>query len=129
MLEGRARFAGRSSFKTWLFGVSTRRRPTSGVGTSCESSSRCAGLPEEALGEAAPAADAKLAGAQQHMALERALRELPRRQREVVLLVFYHELTVEDAAAVMEIGVGSARQHYARGKDRLRGLLSATETE
>ncbi|HEX4561957.1 MAG TPA: sigma-70 family RNA polymerase sigma factor, partial [Gemmatimonadales bacterium] len=55
--------------------------------------------------------------------LAKALERLSRRQREVLLLVFYHEHTIEEAAAVLEIGVGSARTHYERGKARLRELL------
>jgi RNA polymerase sigma-70 factor (ECF subfamily) len=55
--------------------------------------------------------------------LAQALERLSRRQREVLLLVFYHEYTIEEAAAVLEIGVGSARTHYERGKARLRELL------
>ena len=123
VLEGRARFDRRSTFTTWLFGVirltaaeQRRRRFLSELVTA-----RAA--VEEPFREAAPGADADLARAQGRAALERALVLLPRRQREVLLLVFYHELRVEDAAHVMSIGVGSARQHYARGKARLRELL------
>jgi RNA polymerase sigma-70 factor (ECF subfamily) len=124
VLEGRARFDGRSNFTTWLFGVvrltaadHRRRRFLHDLITG-----RAAA--EESFREPAPAADADLGRAQRRAALERALAMLPDRQREVLLLVFYHELTVENAAHVMSIGIGSARQHYARGKARLREVLA-----
>ena len=60
--------------------------------------------------------------------LRNALRVLPSRQRQVLHLVFQEDLTVEAAAGVMGISVGSARTHYARGKSRVRELLKAGGT-
>jgi RNA polymerase sigma-70 factor (ECF subfamily) len=45
------------------------------------------------------------------------------RQQDVLHLVFYQGLTVEEAAHVMAVSVGAARTHYARGKARLAELL------
>lgn len=123
VLDGRARFDGRSAFRTWLFAV-IRRTAADHRRRGWLRSLRLLpldGRPDPASTEAAPD---QLADQDERRAfLERALGRLPRRQREVLLLVFYHGHTVEESAQVLGIGVGSARTHYARGKTRLRELL------
>ncbi len=120
VLEGRARYGGRSSLRTWLFAVIRR---TAAQGRRRAAFRRLRLVPLAAGDEVpAAAADATEAGERREH-LERALGQLARRQREVLLLVFYHGRTLEEAAAVLGIGVGSARTHYSRGKARLRQLL------
>ena len=58
-----------------------------------------------------------------------ALEKLPPRQREVLHLAFYEDMSLSEAADVMGLSIGSARQHYERGKKHLREWLSETETE
>ena len=58
-----------------------------------------------------------------------ALERLPARQRETLHLVFYQDLSLREAAEVMSISIGSARQHYERGKKRLREALDKEEVD
>ena len=48
-----------------------------------------------------------------------AMNELPPRQREVLHLVFYEEMTLREAAELLDIRFGSASTHYDRGKKSL----------
>ncbi len=122
VLDGRARYDGGSSFRTWLFGVIRRtaaseRRKAWLRGLLLK---REAGGPKP---EAPAPPDAEVERDSRRYSLRHALAHLSARQREVVQLVFYHDLTVDEAAAVMGVTVGSARTHYARGKARLATLL------
>jgi RNA polymerase sigma-70 factor (ECF subfamily) len=73
--------------------------------------------------EALASPDAKVESDSRSQALRNALDHLAMRQQQVLQLVFYHDLTVDEAATVMGTSVGSARTHYARGKARLATLL------
>jgi DNA-directed RNA polymerase specialized sigma24 family protein len=45
-----------------------------------------------------------------------------------VELVFYHDMTIEEAARTAGLSVGTARVHYDRGKKRLRSILESGES-
>ncbi len=127
VLDGRARFAGRSSFVTWLFAVIWRTAADEHRRRSVRLD-RLTPLTDAQSFACDDAGPAELTErAERRSEITNALAQLPTRQREVLLLVFYHERTVEEAAAVIGIGIGSARTHYARGKLRLRELLEGTE--
>lgn len=124
VLEGKARFDGRSAMKTWFFSVIRRtaaeqrrsllrlfrRSPVAGDAGEVPASS--SGKPDRARERSESASR-----------LSRALASLAPRQRQVLHLVFYEDLTVDEAAGIMGVSAGSARQHYDRGKKRLKELL------
>ncbi len=52
-----------------------------------------------------------------------ALRSLPLRQREALVLRYYLDLSEEQVALAMNISRGAVKAHTARGKLALRGVL------
>jgi RNA polymerase sigma-70 factor (sigma-E family) len=54
-----------------------------------------------------------------------ALRSLPLRQREALVLRFYLDLSEQQVALTMNISRGAVKAHTARGKLALRSLLGA----
>ncbi|MGY6559624.1 MAG: RNA polymerase sigma factor [Nitritalea sp.] len=117
ILEGRARYAGRASMKTWLFSVirftALEWQRTYRVHYSLE----LAPEPVEEL------------EVPERTVEEQLLGRLSPQQREVLLLVFYHQHTLEEAAAVMQVSLGTVRTHYARGKARLKELIEKQEKD
>jgi RNA polymerase sigma factor (sigma-70 family) len=119
ILQGRARFHGRAAFKTWLFAV-IRNTAADARRRNWLHQLRLGGYEKERAHDVQPAErGAALERAELVEAFRGTLAVLPRRQREILHLVFYQELTVEASASVMGISVGSARTHYERGKRRL----------
>ena len=120
-LDGTARFDGRSSFKTWLFGVIRHAALAHARKTWVRNALLLKWLPSSQ--PQTPDCSGDLERCETALHVAEALAKLTSRQREVVELVFYHDLTVVEAAAVMRVGVGSARTHYDRGKKALAHLL------
>ncbi len=58
--------------------------------------------------------------------LQTALAQLPLEQRAVVLLVGLEEMSYEQAAGTLGIPIGTVMSRLARGRERLRGLLSGS---
>src|ERR1700694_5919131 len=122
VLDGRARYDARSSFRTWIFGVIRR----TAASERRKAWLRGLLLAREAAGVAGDefvAADDEADLESRRDGLRHALGQLAARQREVLQLVFYHDLTVEEAAGVTRVSVGSARTHYAAGKAKLAVML------
>ena len=121
VLDGRAVFASRSSFKTWLFGV-IRRTAAEHRRWRALRRFRPAALAERA--DPSPDPATAVGHSESAARLIGALRMLTARQRQLLHLVFYQDLTIGEAATVLGISIGTARTHYERGKARLRELLT-----
>jgi RNA polymerase sigma factor (sigma-70 family) len=117
VLSGKAVFDGKSSFKTWLFAV---------IRKTAAHEHRLELLRRLRLSQVPKALDVKPSSHDHgvEIRLKEALGKLTARQREVLQLVFYHELSIVEAARVMGVGIGSARTHYERGKKQMRRRLA-----
>ncbi|MFQ5351580.1 MAG: RNA polymerase sigma factor [Candidatus Binatia bacterium] len=124
VLDGRARFSGKATFKTWLFSVIRKTAADSWrrqLFHRAKLADYSATVHADGRGESAERTHHR---SQTAVVLRELLSELPRRQREVVLLVFQHDLTVSAAAQVMGVSINAARTHYHRGKARMRHMLA-----
>ena len=130
ILEGKAQFRGESSFKTWLFAVirntarSEHRKNLVRRLRFLSDSKR--GSDQRSYGEKPEIA---IERSEAQSRFQRALQQLPARQRETLHLVYYEEMSLQEAAGVMGISVGAVRSHYGRGKKRLRDLLNQLESD
>src|ERR1700681_88880 len=101
VLEGVACFDGRARLKTWFFSVVRR--------TAWEQRRRrwvrelllLRWLRQQSALAPNPAQDEALSSTEESHALRQVLATLPARQREVLHLVFYQDLTIEEAARVL----------------------------
>lgn len=115
--KGLDRFRGRSSLRTWLFGLTAhkardiqRRRPPVPVGD------------ERLLDQPARSQDQPEAQARRSellRALDRALAELPVRQRACWLLVEVEAMTQAETAEILRMTPDAVRGQLARGRRAL----------
>jgi RNA polymerase sigma factor (sigma-70 family) len=108
VLEGRARLKHEDNTKTWLFAIirftAIDELRKKGRWEQLEPGT------EIIWEESEPAPDN----------YESMIRRLPKMQQEVLLMVFYHDMTLEEAAKVLSLHIGTVRTHYDRGKKRLK---------
>ena len=124
ILQGKATFDGQSKLQTWLFAVIRN----TAISERRKSLVRSIATPP-LEGRINARSQIELERSEMQQRFQKALQRLPARQRETLHLVFYQELSLSEAAQVMSVSIGSARQHYERGKKRLRELLDREEVD
>ena len=130
ILQGKAIYRGESQLRTWLFAV-IRKTALGERRAKVRRAWRTVVGANRAVERGRLAAEplAGLVQAETQTRFLRALDKLPQRQREVLHLVFYEDLSLREAAGVMGVRIGSARQHYDRAKKHLRESLDREEIE
>ena len=119
ILQGKAVYRGESKLQTWLFAVIRKTAISERRKQWLRALIPISGRTSEDKLESA------FERSELQQRFQQALAQLPARQRETLHLVFYQDLSLSEAAEVMNISVGSARRHYERGKKRLRAVTAA----
>jgi len=73
---------------------------------------------------AEPGADDAVMLAEEHREVMAALRRLPRRQREVLVLRYWSELSEVQIAQTLGISAGAVKSTASRGLDALERLIT-----
>jgi RNA polymerase sigma-70 factor (sigma-E family) len=84
---------------------------------------------QESVAAPYPGADHDALATERRGQVVDALSRLPRRQREVVVLRYYLDLSEKDTARTLGISQGAVKSHASRGTARLRELLAPTEED
>ena len=113
ILKGKAKYDNKSSLKTWLFSVikftvidhhrATKTNESLDLVSGYSVNQDFSSLDEDFY--------------------INTLKRLSPNQAQVLLLVFYHDHTLEAVAEIMGLSIGSVRTHYDRGKKKLKKLL------
>jgi RNA polymerase sigma-70 factor (ECF subfamily) len=85
-------------------------------------SARSAGIVSDLTGRAAPGSIGDIVA--QHHDLYAAIRLLPDRQREIIVLYYLLGYPVLDIAGILGIADGTVKAHLSHGRQRLGQLLS-----
>ncbi len=111
-VRGAARFDPAKRFSTWLFQIAVNL---------CRDWHRRARVNTQPLGNLP--APPQLARAEAALDAGRLLSQLPEPQREVVILRFYHDLTEEEVAAVLDCPKGTVKSRLHNARARLSALV------
>lgn len=117
ILEGQAKLKDASKAKTWLFSI---------IRYTAIDEFRKAGKVVSLSDSFDPVEIIDEVDATDY---EGIIKHLPEMQREVILMVFYHQMTIAQSAEILQIGLGTARTHYDRGKKKLKELITKVQIQ
>ena len=116
-----SRFDGRSTFRSWLCGIAYRKR----LG---DRRSTLRGMRRDAdWAEAQSLAVRQNAASEDRLALQGALSGLPLDQRAAVALCLAADFSHAEAAAALDLPLGTVKSHVARGRAKLLESLGAAD--
>ncbi len=119
--EHRASFRGDSAFSSWLFRI--------GINAAISHSRSERAAPPEELSDDVAFTDSlgttRLVAAELWQKIEKHLQELPPRQRLVVELRLFHDLSFEEIGAIVDSTEDAAKVNYHHAVKKLRSVLAA----
>lgn len=117
--SGTSRFDGRSSFRTWLFSIA-RKLAASRVRRRRFFLEPLRDQADEEL----PPPDFDILAEERNRALYQALNRISPDYRQVLYLLYFEEMEIEEAARVMRKSVRQVYNLSYRGKQALREMLA-----
>jgi RNA polymerase sigma-70 factor (ECF subfamily) len=116
------RFEGRSQVTTWLLAIARHKALSALRRHGMEALDDDAA---ERIEDPADNAEAALAKDETYAALRSCLEQLSPAHREIVDLVYYHGRTIEEAAAIIRVPVGTAKTRMFYARKQLRSAMEA----
>ena len=116
--EHAAKFRGESKVRTWLLtiarhrAINAHRRATPELAPLDESTYTADTTPLE-----------KVERKTQRLALQAAIQQLPPFHQEILVLIFYHQLSGPEVAEVLGVTVGTVKSRLHRAKEMLRRVM------
>jgi RNA polymerase sigma-70 factor, ECF subfamily len=125
-------FEGRCSFRTWMFRIATNlsrnyyrdqgRRQE--VPLAAEEDPDGGGRMEREIPDAAPGSLERMEAGEMKQQLRDAVELLPPRQKTVVMLRIYHDMTFAEIAETEQITTNNAKVSYCHAVKKLRAAVA-----
>ena len=122
------RYQATARFSTWLFTITRNvvfnenRRLSRRREMSIEDLSE--GAPERTPPDTESTPDASLLEGELHREIDRALEQLPEKQRLALVLRRYEEMPYEEIGEILELSLPAVKSLIFRARNTLRGLLA-----
>jgi len=116
--SGTARFSGRSSFKTWLFAIARNK-----AASFLRAQRRKRDAAKETAAEETDSPEMETLQEEDRRTLYKALDTLPEDYRQALYLVYFEQMSQDEARAVMRKTRTQMYNLVARGRARLRETM------
>lgn len=116
--EHAARFRGESKVRTWLLTIARHRA----INAQRRNTPNLVELDETTFSSDTSPLDA-VERSNERQILQKALQQLPPFHQEILVLIFYHQLSGPEVAEVLGVTVGTVKSRLHRAKEMLRRVL------